>query len=222
MAKTAEYTRKAIDKYRNQYDFINLRFPKGTKERLEEMGITNNDLVDECLRFIDDVYEAMKEDAQPDETAEDTSRPQEPPKTDARTEADRLAELQAMIDAKRADQEEQKRRKEEEKAREKQERVQELENYVREMKENVERERKERQDGYSQIPEEAFIQALRDDAEIRQDLALTREDEATRNNRILEFGEDNYNRFMKCLDIVEKEEKEQKRAETIAAVKAAE
>ena len=87
---------------------------------------------------------------------------------------------------------------------------------------HVERERKERQDGYSQIPEETFIQALRDDTEIRQDLALTREDEATRNNRILEFGEDNYNRFMKCLDIVEKEEKEQKRAETIAAAKAAE
>lgn len=35
MGKTPEYTKKAIDNYREKFDFIQVRFPKGTKERIK-------------------------------------------------------------------------------------------------------------------------------------------------------------------------------------------
>lgn len=35
MAKTPEYTKRAVNNYREKFDFIQVRFPKGTKERLD-------------------------------------------------------------------------------------------------------------------------------------------------------------------------------------------
>ena len=48
MGKTPEYTKKAINNYRDKFDFIQIRFPKGTRQRLEaaEIGNINDYVVD--------------------------------------------------------------------------------------------------------------------------------------------------------------------------------
>ena len=33
---TPEYTRRAIDNYKNKFDIINVRLPKGTKDRIKK------------------------------------------------------------------------------------------------------------------------------------------------------------------------------------------
>lgn len=37
MAKTPEYTKKAIQNYNNKFDRIAVNLPKGTKERIKEL-----------------------------------------------------------------------------------------------------------------------------------------------------------------------------------------
>lgn len=39
MAKTPEYTRRATANYQAKYDLIQVRFPKGTKERIKEVAV---------------------------------------------------------------------------------------------------------------------------------------------------------------------------------------
>lgn len=41
MGKTPEYVKKAVANYRQNYDFIQIRFPKGTRELLEKKGNIN-------------------------------------------------------------------------------------------------------------------------------------------------------------------------------------
>ena len=36
MGKTPEYTKKAVDNYRSKFDIVQLRLPKGTKEKIKE------------------------------------------------------------------------------------------------------------------------------------------------------------------------------------------
>lgn len=38
MAKTPEYTRRATANYQAKYDLIQVRFPKGTKDRIKEVA----------------------------------------------------------------------------------------------------------------------------------------------------------------------------------------
>lgn len=42
MGKTPEYTKKAVNNYRDKFDFIQVRFPKGTRERLAGKGNIND------------------------------------------------------------------------------------------------------------------------------------------------------------------------------------
>lgn len=48
MTQTPEYTRRAINNYRDKFDFIHVRFPKGTRERLEGKG-NINDYIVKCV-----------------------------------------------------------------------------------------------------------------------------------------------------------------------------
>lgn len=57
MGKTPEYTKKAINNYREKFDFIQVRFPKGTKERLKDVGNINNYIVKCVLDALNDSYE---------------------------------------------------------------------------------------------------------------------------------------------------------------------
>lgn len=41
MGKTPEYTKKAVANYRKNFDIIQIRFPKGTKEKLSKFGNIN-------------------------------------------------------------------------------------------------------------------------------------------------------------------------------------
>ena len=42
MGKTPSYIKKAVNDYREKFDFIQVRFPKGTKEKLQEKGNIND------------------------------------------------------------------------------------------------------------------------------------------------------------------------------------
>lgn len=57
MGKTPEYTKKAINNYRDKFDFIQIRFPKGTRQRLEatEIGNINDYVVDCVLKSLGDI-----------------------------------------------------------------------------------------------------------------------------------------------------------------------
>lgn len=37
MGKTAEYTKRAVDNYRKNFDFVQVRLDKGEKERIERI-----------------------------------------------------------------------------------------------------------------------------------------------------------------------------------------
>lgn len=41
MGKTPEYTKRAVASYRQNFDIVQIRFPKGTKEKLAKKGNVN-------------------------------------------------------------------------------------------------------------------------------------------------------------------------------------
>ena len=49
MANTPEYTRKAVDNYRKKFDIMQLRLPKGTRERIEKQADKVHDFVVACV-----------------------------------------------------------------------------------------------------------------------------------------------------------------------------
>jgi hypothetical protein len=51
--KTPEYTRRAQDKYNAQFDIFTIKAPKGTKERMEAVGMTPADRVSAVLKEIE-------------------------------------------------------------------------------------------------------------------------------------------------------------------------
>lgn len=53
MTKTPEYTKRAVNNYREKFDFIQVRFPKGTKEKLKEVGDKNSFIVNCVLSALD-------------------------------------------------------------------------------------------------------------------------------------------------------------------------
>lgn len=134
MGKTPEYTKKAINNYRDKFDFIQIRFPKGTKDRLKSADVGNiNDFVVNCvLDRLNGAESAEAKDSTPDteaaeiapvetETAELAN-----PLPDAETPVSTLAnglkpltieDIQAAMDNRRAaeikKEEERQKRKEE-------------------------------------------------------------------------------------------------------------
>lgn len=56
MAKTAEYTRRAVDNYRAKFDTAQIRLPKGTRERAKAANANINDIaVSAVLAYLDDL-----------------------------------------------------------------------------------------------------------------------------------------------------------------------
>ena len=97
MPKTPEYTKKAINNYREKFDFIQVRFPKGTKEKLKEVGDKNSFIVNCVLNALDGSQNADTDT----KTAELEKIPETPKKTE-KTPVD-LAELQKLFDEKKAE-----------------------------------------------------------------------------------------------------------------------
>lgn len=90
MARTADYTRKAINNYRSKFDLVQIRLPKGTKDRAAELDININDIaVSAVLSYLDGL-ESQAENL-----------PQEPEKTaeKANTEHTEVSEKVALMQA---------------------------------------------------------------------------------------------------------------------------
>ena len=56
MGKTPSYVKDAVNNYRKKYDFIQVRFPKGTRERLENFGNINDFIV----KAVNDALETVQ------------------------------------------------------------------------------------------------------------------------------------------------------------------
>lgn len=55
MAKTAEYTRRAVENYRAKFDTAQIRLPKGTRERAKAVNANINDIaVAAVLSYLED------------------------------------------------------------------------------------------------------------------------------------------------------------------------
>lgn len=139
MGKTPEYTKKAINNYRDKFDFIQIRFPKGTKERLQSADVGNiNDYVVKCV--LDKLN--GKESTETQETAPDTEaaeiapvEPETPESTNPLPNAETpvrtpenglkpltIEDIQAMFDNRKTDEIRQEEERQERKEQEEQER----------------------------------------------------------------------------------------------------
>lgn len=63
MASTADYTRRAIDKYRAKFDIIQIKAPKGTKDRIT--AVSGQSMAAFCLQCVLDRLDEL-ERSQPD------------------------------------------------------------------------------------------------------------------------------------------------------------
>lgn len=68
MANTADYTRRAIDKYRAKFDIIQIKAPKGTKERIT--AVSGQSMAAFCLQCVLDRLDEL-ERSQPDTIPEE-------------------------------------------------------------------------------------------------------------------------------------------------------
>lgn len=79
MANTADYTRRAIDKYRAKFDIIQIKAPKGTKERIT--AVSGQSMAAFCLQCVLDRLDEL-ERSQPD-TFPETPQAAEPEKRES-------------------------------------------------------------------------------------------------------------------------------------------
>lgn len=109
MARTADYTRKAINNYRSKFDLVQIRLPKGTKERAAESNININDIAVSAVLAYLDTLESQAENL-----------PKEPEKSaeKANTERTEVAEKVALMQANERLHQLQEQRKAERKASE--------------------------------------------------------------------------------------------------------
>lgn len=91
MAKTPDYILKATKNYRDKHDIIQVRFPKGTREKIEKVADNVNGYI---VSAVEEKLNGKKET-----TAQRTEKPVEVPKTDN----SRIAQLTAEIERKKAE-----------------------------------------------------------------------------------------------------------------------
>ena len=134
MGKTPDYVKKAVNNYRDKFDIIQIRFPKGTKDSIIASGAKNvNDYVVKCVLDAlssDGISDKIIEPEQPTEPDQSETEAEPPAETLCEDNTDHLLELQAAIEAKKAAQdkaaEDAQRAEEERIEREKAENVAEI------------------------------------------------------------------------------------------------
>lgn len=90
MAKTPEYTKKAVSNYRSKYDLAQIRLPKGTRDRADKNNISINDIaVSAVLAYLDALE--CKTDNLPQETEKTAEK--------ANTERTEVSEKVALMQA---------------------------------------------------------------------------------------------------------------------------
>lgn len=78
MAKTPEYTKKAIQNYNNKFDRIAVNLPKGTKERIKELtGKSCNAYISELV--IKDLETLKRKKAEPSGSQQEEKTEEESP-----------------------------------------------------------------------------------------------------------------------------------------------
>lgn len=65
MAKTADYTRRAVDAYREKFDLVQIRLPKGTKERIQAITEGQMSVATYCSQTILDILDCYEENNVP-------------------------------------------------------------------------------------------------------------------------------------------------------------
>ena len=105
MARTADYTRKAINNYRSKFDLVQIGLPKGTKDRAVELDININDIaVSAVLAYLDGLEsQAENLPQEPEKTAEkeNTERTEVEEKVALMQANERLHQLQEQRRAER-------------------------------------------------------------------------------------------------------------------------
>lgn len=139
MGKTPEYTKKAINNYRDKFDFIQIRFPKGTKDRLQSADVGNiNDFVVKCVLDKLNSEESTEvagtipdteaaeiapvelETPEPPNPLPDTETPENTPENGLKQLT--IEDIQAMLDNRKADEIRREKERQERKEQEEQER----------------------------------------------------------------------------------------------------
>ena len=116
MANTPEYTRKAVDNYRKKFDIMQLRLPKGTRERIEQQADKVHDFVVTCVLSELERLESPTEheethqieplEEQTEETTQEEKNPEDVANNDSKANPMTLDDVQALINQKRAKQKE--------------------------------------------------------------------------------------------------------------------
>lgn len=100
MEKTPDYIKKAVNNYRDKFDIIQVRFPKGTKEKLKEFGNVNEYIVKCVMQALDGSWcdDAAIKTKKPKKIP---ATPEKPDKTENKSTD--LFELQKLLDQRKAD-----------------------------------------------------------------------------------------------------------------------
>lgn len=76
MASTADYTRRAIDKYRAKFDIIQIKAPKGTKKRITTLSGQSMEAL--CLKCVLDRLDELESEARKEAAANEMPTEPEP------------------------------------------------------------------------------------------------------------------------------------------------
>lgn len=222
---------------KENYDRVSATLPLGTIDRIKALGLTINGVInDSVLAFLECAEESAEEpppqeriqsvqntEIKPEtvETKKSTKEPKNPeikanttPHQGGKTEEEKMTELQAMIDEKRAKEERRKAEKEAEKERQKQKEEEELADGIRklqqEQKERKEKELTEDKEKFEQFDEDK-LKTMLNDKEFRSCAS----NPIYKADFIQNYGICNYERIQKCLQEIEDEERGNTRKENI-------
>lgn len=105
MAKTPEYTKKAVRNYRSKYDLAQIRLPKGTRDRADKNNISINDIaVSAVLAYLDTLEsqtENLPQKSEKTAEKENTERTEVDEKVALMQANERLHQLQEQRKAER-------------------------------------------------------------------------------------------------------------------------
>lgn len=100
MEKTPDYIKKAVNNYRDKFDIIQVRLPKGTKEKLKELGNVNEYIV-KCVMQSLDGSQNDNSTTKTESTENIYAIPEMPNNADNKPVD--LSELQKLLDQRKAD-----------------------------------------------------------------------------------------------------------------------
>ena len=215
---------------KENYDKVTATLPKGTVRRIRALGLTINGVINDSVLAFLECAEESTEEPPPQEPAHTAQNAEIKPKTEKsdkstketkkseikentmsqhgkKSEEQKTAELQAMIDEKRAEEERRKSEKAAEKERQGQKEAEELENRIQklrqEQKERKEKELSEDKAKFEQF-DEGKLKAMLNDKQFRACVS----NPMYKADFIQNYGICNYERVQKCLQEIDGAEKE--------------